>query len=108
MKKLFFSGAAALLLLVSSSYTSPVDPKVTIVSGVVVSDKNGKPLDGVFIYTISGEEEALTKEKGEFRIQTSKKTPFVLTAEHRDYETNRVTITDPGQRIIIRLKMKQR
>jgi len=108
MQKLFFSGAMALLISLNNSGSSNINPALTTVSSVVFSEKNGKPLDGVFVYTISGEEEVVTKSKGEFSIQTSKKTPFILTAEHWDFETSNITITNPAQRILFKLKPKQR
>lgn len=107
MEKLFFSGAMALLILFSNSGSSKINPELITVSGQVLSEKTGKPVDGVFVYTISGEEEAITKNKGEFTIQTSKKTPFILSAEHRDFETGSIKITNPGQRIVFKLKPKQ-
>ncbi|MEQ1676512.1 MAG: carboxypeptidase-like regulatory domain-containing protein [Chitinophagaceae bacterium] len=108
MNKLFIMSLAVMVVLVNSSFNNKPAYAGTIIQGTVLSEKTGKPVPGAIVSVVSGEEEALTKQKGEFRIQTAKNTPFVLTTEHGDYETSRITITDAGQRIIIRLKPKQK
>lgn len=104
MKKIIgFTAIAGLFFF--SSFIRPASER-TMVTGIIVSDA-GKPIPGVLVYVIPGEEESLTREKGEFSIETTKKTPFVLTAEHWDYQKATVTVTDAGKRVTIKLSKKK-
>lgn len=76
----------------------------TVVEGVVLSTSNGKPVMNVHVYIVHGEEEALTNSKGQFRIETSKKFPLTLYAEHKDYREFRVVIPIAGQKQVIKLQ----
>ncbi|MBL7730165.1 MAG: carboxypeptidase-like regulatory domain-containing protein [Chitinophagaceae bacterium] len=71
-----------------------------------MSAQTGKPIKGALVYVVAGEEEALTKDNGVFKITTSQKTPVTVTAEHQQYHTGRISITDTRQQIIVRLKAK--
>ena len=76
------------------------------IEGVVVEDGSGKPLSGAHVYVVHGEEEALTNGKGEFRIESWQKLPLRVTAELKDYRTAGMTVSDPGRKQTIRLKLK--
>ena len=88
-----------------SSFTSRLSLSGTV-KGVVVGE-DGKPVSGVLVYATAGEEEALTKQNGEFSIETSRKTPFTLTAEHWEYHKGAVTVNDPDKRVTIKLAKKK-
>lgn len=75
-----------------------------VVSGVVLADNTGKPLSNAHVYIVHGEEEALTNSKGEFSIETAKKFPVTLTAEHQGFKKFQAMVTSPGQKQIIKLK----
>ena len=96
---------ASIAFLLFSSFQIDPSEKITV-SGVVLS-ASGKPVSGVLVAVTPGEEEALSKEKGEFSIQTSRQTPFTLTAEHWDFSKATVTVTDATKRITIRLQPRK-
>lgn len=73
-------------------------------AGTIVSGKTGKPVKNVLVAVTPGEEEALTNAQGEFKIETIKKPPFILTAEHLNYEKLRIGIDDVNKKLVIRLK----
>jgi len=76
-------------------------------AGTIVSEKTGKPVKNVLVAVTPGEEEALTNAQGEFKIETIKKTPFILTAEHLNYEKLRMGINDVNKKLVIRLRPKE-
>jgi len=99
-KNLFFAVAA----IASVAFTQ-IDKKAPVViSGTVTA--NGSPLDRVHVYVLDGEEEALTNSKGEFKITTWQSLPVTVTAEHAAYETQKVRVSNAGQRQQIVLKKK--
>lgn len=74
------------------------------VSGQVVADATGKPIASAHVYIIHGEEEALTNNRGEFRIQTNSQFPLVLYVEREGYKKFQETIEAASQHPVIRLK----
>lgn len=102
-RKRIFS--AFIVIAALSSFLKPAGETVTV-SGIVVSDQTGKPLPAVLVYVTEGEEEALTKEKGEFRVETAKKLPFTVTAEHWEYEKRIIRVTGTDKKLIIRMVKK--
>ncbi|MBL7709220.1 MAG: carboxypeptidase-like regulatory domain-containing protein, partial [Chitinophagaceae bacterium] len=96
--------AAAFVLVVLSGFTSGAPGTVNTVTGVVVSEKTGKPVADALVYVTLGEEEALSNAKGEFKITTIRKLPLLLTAEHWDYKKQQLDITDINQKLQVRLK----
>ena len=105
MGKIRYGILALFTLSILASFVSPMNDK-TAVKGVVLSEKNGKPLPRVLVYITQGEEEALTNERGEFVVETARKTPFTITAEHWEYNKRTLSITDAGKRVTIRLAPK--
>ncbi len=77
-----------------------------IIEGTVVSEKTGKPVPRALVYTRAGEEEALTNDKGQFKIETSQDLPVTVTAEQWQHESKKVTVSDAGSKITIRLRPK--
>ena len=71
--------------------------------GIVTSKENGKALGNVYLYTVKGEEEAITNQKGEFRFVTWKKLPVTINIHYKEAEQVRVVVTNPSEFIRIKL-----
>jgi uncharacterized protein YfaS (alpha-2-macroglobulin family) len=70
--------------------------------GTVANKETGKPLANVYLYTVKGEEEAITNAKGEFRFVTWKKLPVTIHI-HKENEEVRVVVSNPSEFIKIKL-----
>lgn len=70
--------------------------------GLVTNKQTGKPLADVYLYTVKGEEEAITNKKGEFGFVTWKKLPVTIHI-HNNEEDVRVVVTNPSEVIKIKL-----
>lgn len=102
----FILSAVAFLLFSFEQKNAPVANASGLVTGIVVADNTGKPLARVHVYVVDGEEEALTNNRGEFRIETTAKFPVQVTAEHQDYFKYRTAVNSSGQKLVIRMKPK--
>jgi hypothetical protein len=91
MKKYIFSLAIPLIMLLS--YDEYIRLSQIVVQGTVLTEGSLKPVAGAFVYTVSGEEEALTDKNGNFKFTTWQSLPLGITVEHRDFETTRVKVT---------------
>lgn len=79
----------------------------TIIEGKVIVEATGKPAAKVHVYILDGEEEALTNSQGEFKIRSWQKVPFRVTVKnYGNYKDETVTVTNPSEKLIIRLKSK--
>lgn len=96
--------AAAMILL--TGFVAVKNNERYKIEGVVVSEKTKKPVVNALVFVREGEEEALTNSKGEFKVETTQKPPFVLTVEKSDHEKVKLTVTDIGSKLYIRLKPK--
>ncbi len=96
-----------LFILLNSSFVPVSGKRLITVKGTVLSDKTGKPVPGALVYIVLGEEEALTKVKGEFSIETTKKLPLEVVTEHRDYKKHSVELTSLTDNLVIRLTVSQ-
>jgi hypothetical protein len=88
------------LLLKQSSEVKMVEYNL---QGIVTSKQNGKALGDIYLYTIKGEEEAITNQKGEFRFATWKKLPIIIHVHYKEHEEVRVVVTNPSEFIKIKL-----
>jgi hypothetical protein len=70
--------------------------------GVVANKETGKPLPDIYLYTVKGEEEAITNQKGEFKFVSWQKLPLTLYI-HKENENIRVLISNPSEFIKIKL-----
>jgi hypothetical protein len=77
------------------------------IEGSVTNKSTGKQLENVYIYIVSGEEEALTNQRGVFTISTWQELPVTLIIEHPTYKQKKVRITDASQYQVIKLEPKQ-
>lgn len=82
--------------------TSPL-----IIEGKVVAESTGQPVTQAHVFILDGEEEALTNNKGEFRIKTWQSAPFRLTVEKHDaFRRISIVIKDPSAKPVIRLQSR--
>ncbi len=102
LRNLFFAGVA----VVSVAFTQIEAKEKIVIEGTVVTGKTNTPVPQVHVYVLDGEEEALTNSKGEFKITTWQSLPVTVTAEHAQYETQRIRVSNAGQRQQIVLKKK--
>ena len=71
--------------------------------GIVVNKATGKPIPSIYVYTIKGEEEAVTDSAGVFQLVTWQKLPVTLYIQYEDKENLRVVVSNPNQSITIKL-----
>ena len=71
--------------------------------GVVADKETGKPLPDIYIYTVKGEEEAITNKSGQFKFVTWQKLPLTLNVIHKEGENVRVVVSNPFDEIKIKL-----
>ena len=81
-------------------------PKSTVLYGVIVSAETGLPVNNVYVYVVSGEEEALTNKKGEFKFTSWQPLPISLKIKHPEFEETKLLITDASKTIQVKLKKK--
>ena len=77
--------------LVYFSLIFPVST-ATEVSGIVLDKNNHQPVPNVYIYTIKGEEETLSRENGSFKLLSWEKLPVTVSFEKKGYKPARITI----------------
>ena len=99
--------AGILLFIILPGFTQgETRPSSTGVQGRVVNADTGLPINGAYVYTVEGEEEALTGKNGDFKFTTWRAFPFVLTVQHRDYHKQELQITSAPKLLEIKLKKK--
>ena len=86
-------------MLNTSSNSKPLEYTL---QGLVTNKETGKPLADIYLYTVKGEEEAITNQKGEFKFVSWQKLPLTLFI-HKETETVRVLISNPSEFIKIKL-----
>lgn len=88
-------------------HTSEIFPaKPYNIEGAVKNSATGKSIENVYIYITSGEEEALSNNKGTFTISTWQELPVTLVIEHPVYKQKKIRITDASQYQLIKLDPK--
>lgn len=91
-------------MLFSYKEVSRVIPST--ISGIVVEQESGLPVEKAHVYIIKGEEESITDSKGVFRILSWKKFPVAIITEHAKYEVLSTKVTSAGEGLIIKVKRK--
>ncbi|MBE7170780.1 MAG: carboxypeptidase regulatory-like domain-containing protein [Williamsia sp.] len=99
MRKFILIAATAMLVSYKGVHSSPP----FLLEGVVQDKVSGQPLKAVHVFTVKGEEEAVTNEKGVFRFQSWKET-VVLTAESPGYQKKQVQLTLPAPKQTVLLE----
>lgn len=87
------------LMLVSTPDKKPFE---YMLHGTISNKETGKPLPDIYLYTVKGEEEAITNKKGEFKFISWQKLPLTLFI-HRENNNLRVLISNPSELIRIKL-----
>lgn len=64
------------------------------IEGRIVHKTSGKSIENVYVYIVSGEEEALSGKDGVFKIATWQDLPVTLVIEHPGYKQQKVRITE--------------
>jgi hypothetical protein len=93
-------------LLMLLSYHDYLRHSQIVVQGTVLTEGSLKPVPDAFVYTVSGEDEALTDKNGNFRFTTWQSMPIAITVEHRDFETAEIRVTRLPATQAIKLKRK--
>ena len=73
------------------------------VFGTVYSKQSGKPIAGVYLYTVKGEEEGVTNKQGEFRFKTWQRFPVIVYVHESQNKVTTVTVSNPSQPIAVKL-----
>jgi uncharacterized LabA/DUF88 family protein len=88
-------------------HTSEIYPeRPHTIAGAVKNSATDKYIENVYIYITSGEEEALSNNKGAFTISTWQDLPVTLVIEHPVYKQKKIRITDASQYQLIKLDPK--
>jgi len=78
-----------------------------VIEGRVISESTGQPVTQAHVFILDGEEEALTNNKGEFKIKTWQPAPIKLTVEKHDgYRRISIVVKDPAAKQVIRLQSR--
>ncbi|MES1219545.1 MAG: carboxypeptidase-like regulatory domain-containing protein [Bacteroidota bacterium] len=104
MKKNIFCLTIPLFMLLS--YYEYIRLSRIVVQGNVLTEDSLKPVAGAFVYTVSGEEEAVTDKNGNFKLTTWESLPVSVTVEHQNFETLNVKATTFPVNQSIRLRRK--
>lgn len=97
-----------MLITLLGGFTPGKHRKLIQLKGAVLSEKTGQPVNGALIYVILGEEEALSKGKGTFVLETSRELPVQVITEHPSYLKHVVELRSVSQPLVIRLKPRQK
>jgi hypothetical protein len=88
-------------------HTSEIHPHLPhTITGAVRNSSTGKYIGNVYLYITSGEEEALSNNKGAFTISTWQNLPVTLVIEHPLYKQKKIRITDESQYQLVKLDPK--
>lgn len=102
------SNSRLLLLPVFISLTSAIYPaRPYTIAGTIKNGTTDKNIQNAYIYIISGEEEALTNNKGAFTISTWQELPVTLIIERPTYKQKKIRITNVSEHQVIKLEPKQ-
>lgn len=95
--------ALLLMALPILSFSSGTGRPPSTLGGVVLDAASGQPLEKAYVYTVKGEEEALTNSRGAFSLKTWQVLPVTLTVQHLEGGESRVKVTAPTQKLRILL-----
>ncbi len=106
IKSLLGSFSIATLIVANYDTANPLPVGAHVIEGVVQDKESGKLLKDVYLYTIQGEEEALTNGKGVFKLTTYQGFPVTLNVQDRDYQKQQLIIAAEGQKVTVQLVSK--
>ncbi|RYD70174.1 MAG: hypothetical protein EOP53_25875 [Sphingobacteriales bacterium] len=76
----------------------------TEASGIVTDKNTGQPLSQVYVYSIKGEEETLSNEKGVFKIISWEALPVTVSFEKKGYRPFRLPLQKEQKNIKVILE----
>lgn len=97
-----------LVLLIAIAFTGAAfqqKNKPVFITGKVIAENTGIPVTGAYVYTVAGEEEALTQKDGSFTLKTWQSLPVRCTVEHKNFVQN-VQVIRQTDAISIKLRQK--
>lgn len=89
-----------LIMFLTATNSRPVNH---VIKGVVVHKETGEPIAAVYLYTIKGEEEAVTNKNGEFQLISWQKLPLTLHVQDKEEKQTRIVVSNTAQSISIKL-----
>jgi hypothetical protein len=100
----FVKSISVLLFMPLMNLATPrTEVKSYLLQGSIVNKESGKPLADVYLYTVKGEEEAVTNRQGVFKLETWQKLPVTLFVHAGEHENVRVVVSNPKEIINIKL-----
>jgi hypothetical protein len=94
------------LVLVLNLSSTKKSHSPQIVKGRVIDNKSQQPVEGVYIYIVSGEEEALSSKEGLFEITTWQAFPITIKINHDQYQRSEVIYEKGQDSHVIKLQKK--
>ena len=92
MSSSFFPLLAAILFI---SHATMKPQGAFVVKGIVKDKATGEPVPSVHVFTVKGEEEAVTNKKGEFSFETWSQSAE-LTTEKEGYQRSATKLNFPA------------
>ena len=93
------------VFILNTSGISPDRPHT--ITWALKNNSTGKYIENAYVYITSGEEEALSNNKGAFTVSTWQDLPVTLVIEHPVFQKKKIRITDASQYLLIKLDPKQ-
>lgn len=78
----------------------------TDIYGVVLNKETNSPVQKAYVYTVKGEDEAVTDSRGAFHIVAWSAAPFTIYTSHKDFKDHKAGGCMAGQHIKILLEKK--
>lgn len=103
MLKIILLTATLSVMLPARTSTNP--KALSVIEGTVTNEEK-QPLQKVHSYTVLGEEETFTNDKGEFSFKTYQPFPLKLIVEGKDYEKKTIELVAPPDKLSIVLTRK--
>lgn len=109
MNKIYSTWLAAILILptialIQGQMGSSPKSQPYILKGKVTDEQTGKPVAGVHVFVVEGEEEGFSNERGEFVVKTWSALPVVLTIKSAQFPLKRITVRNARAALDIKLK----
>ena len=94
------------LVFIFTSASKKENSSTQIVQGKLLDSRNQQPVEGAYIYIVSGEEEALSSKEGTFEITTWQTFPVTIKINHDQYERLEVVYKKGEASHVIKLQKK--
>lgn len=94
------------LVLSATAFAGNERNAVFVIEGLVTNEEK-QPLQMVHLYTVLGEEEAVTNNQGAFSFKSYQARPLKLIVDSKDYEGRTIELHETPSKLVIVLKRKQ-